>query len=320
MDPSLTPDSPRISVTQLTLTNFNYWHTNLILVASINSCDGHLDTNPTDPTDPTDIRPFTHQKRLALALIFHSLSEEVRALLSDDDLLLSPHDLCNRLNEITKTNPSNAPYLLSALARETTLHPGTPMHEYLSLHKNIRTRMRAVNYPGILDKGTAAQFLLDGLRDHPDYNPIALTLHAQSSLLPIEQIEAHLLHAENYLSRQTPHLANQARTSHPRPPRQHNPSPRGNRNARRPNHWRGKWCSYHGTPSHNTDECISKMREDAHHSALHQRYTNRPHPVLHTPTLRSPTHPVPHTSAHPNPDPPHLPRNKNPLTMPRPLH
>ena len=73
--------------------------------------------------------------------------------------------------------------------------------------------MRAVNYPGILDKGTAAQFLLDGLRDHPDYNPIALTLHAQSSLLPIEQIETHLLHAEKYLSRQTPHLANQARTS-----------------------------------------------------------------------------------------------------------
>ena len=133
MDPSLTPDSPRISVTQLALTNFNYWYTKLIRVASINNYGGHLDTNPPVFTGPTDIRPFTRQKWLALALIFHSLSEEVRALLSDDDFLLPPHDLCNRLHEITTTNPINAPYLLSSLAREATLHSGTPMHEYCGI-------------------------------------------------------------------------------------------------------------------------------------------------------------------------------------------
>ena len=133
--------------------------------------------------------------------------------------------------------------------------------------------MRAVNYPGIQDKGTAAQFLLDVLSDHLDYNPISLTLHAQSSPLPTEQIESHPLRAENSPPGKHPtpptkhaHLTLDCRTS--------TTPPRGNRNARRPNHWRGKSCSYHSTLSHDMDEFISKIRENVHHSTLHQYYNS----------------------------------------------
>lgn len=53
------------------------------------------------------------------------------------------------------------------------------MLELLISLKNTHTPKRAVNYPGIVDNSTAENFLIDVLRNHPDYNQVALTLLAQ---------------------------------------------------------------------------------------------------------------------------------------------
>ena len=138
------------------------------------------------------------------------------------------------------------------------------MYEYLDKHKELRERMYASNVPGIHTQGTAAQFLIDGLRDHPDFNPIALTLRAQSATLTNDQLEAQHLHAETYLHRQTTTHANGTRQRHPKTSTRHTrQSTRGNRQARRPHNWSGKWCTLHGTSSHSTDEFIARMRVNA---------------------------------------------------------
>ena len=68
------------------------------------------------------------------------------------------------------------------------------MDEYLSQYKSIRNRMLASSYPAIHSPATAAQFALDGLRAHPDYAQLALTLHSKlTTFSSVDQIEAELI-------------------------------------------------------------------------------------------------------------------------------
>ena len=73
------------------------------------------------------------------------------------------------------------------------------MSDYLAKHKELREPMYTSNVSGINTHGTAEQFLIDGIRSYPHFNPIAITLHAQSETFTISQLEARLLHADTYL-------------------------------------------------------------------------------------------------------------------------
>lgn len=57
--------------------------------------------------------------------------------------------------------------------------------------------MIASSYPAIDNPAMAVQFNINGLRSHPEYAPLALTLHSQLGFVTtVEKIEAELIHAE----------------------------------------------------------------------------------------------------------------------------
>ena len=166
------------------------------------------------------------------------------------------------------------------------------MREYLTRHKNIRTQIRAVNYHGVQDKGTAAQFLPDSLRDHPDYNLITLTLHSQSILLPIAQIEAYFLHAENHLSKQTTHLPNNTRRPYHRHPHRHNP-PAATETPTAPTANGAPTTAHHRTTRKNTfPKCVKKFITVQPNNATTSLAPHKPSPQPHTdpPSASDPAH------------------------------
>ena len=82
-------DAGKRSICQLSSKNYAYWFTKLSLVAALNECDSFPEEDRTPPIDTAASKKHTLKSKYALALIYQSLSDEIRLQLTPTDLTLS---------------------------------------------------------------------------------------------------------------------------------------------------------------------------------------------------------------------------------------
>lgn len=122
-------EQSRLTLCQLTNTDYEVWFKNLTLIAVLNKCKHFLPSDPPKPDDAAGKKKHKTNSTYTLALIVQSLSEEVRTRITSEDVSRTPNSLCSRLKTLTSTSPANASYILSSLAGDTVLRPGISISE-----------------------------------------------------------------------------------------------------------------------------------------------------------------------------------------------
>ena len=134
---------------------------------------------------------------------------------------------------------------------------------FITKHRELRDKMTTAQYPNISNFRTRIKLVSHGLRKHPDYAPFAMMLifHQPKDMDELSHMLAtykdHHKDTHDALNMTStggqPARDRQTRRDH----RAHRAPPR--RHARLAHH-QGKWCTLHGTATHNDDECYSQVR------------------------------------------------------------
>ena len=234
----------------LDIEHFDYWQRTLEVLASELNLEIHFNPATTAPTDPTEFTAFKRsQDRLSL-LILASLPKDVISRLDSASLKLHPHLLLQQVQNIVTELTTLYHSLLEDTARSITFNIGDNLETYIKEHDLIRSKMRRAGYPLIEKEATSLKFMLQSIRNHPDYQmTYAIFTHNPPST--IAEFTSAIRRANANLR-----INKTKKTPTPRPEtyRLHT------RNIRHHSQWQKpttarKWCTLHRSPHNSNCEC-----------------------------------------------------------------
>jgi len=126
---------------------------------------------PTPDADPARKRHL-QQNSKARMLIITSLSKDVIARLSPPVLRSTPYQLYTHIQHLYANDPMNSPDILREKARHLQFGPTMTMQKYLEEHVALRNTMLQQHFPGIEQESVTIDYIIDGLRHHPELNSL----------------------------------------------------------------------------------------------------------------------------------------------------
>ena len=219
--------------------------------------------------EPTDsARTDEHDVNLSHAqqLVATTISDSILASLGDSFFDLKPHEMFALVQQ--KFRPKSTPekhQKLQDTANALCLNPGDDLDDYFEQHRALRNEMIKFAYPLISAESTTVRFIINGLRNHPDYSPACGALHVSRFQTIDDCVDA---------ISNIPIPPPTAATHRPTTPGRAAPASSAH-----------LWCSYHNRyGAHGTDECLAlrkfvRSRRSHQSSEALPRSSSAPNPT-----------------------------------------
>lgn len=159
-----------LSLPPLTLNNAALWHRALQALAHVLELETLLDAASITPEDPAEYAEFKRKQERLTLIILTSLPEQIIVRLAEADLELPPplltQHILKTVNELNPRNDANS--LPKSKAHKIRLKSLDKVEDYITDHENMRIIMRNQKYPRIEEEATTIQFMINGIKHHPD--------------------------------------------------------------------------------------------------------------------------------------------------------
>jgi len=296
------PPTPQIQhqleIPELNNGNYIPWKITVEHFARAQGVYDHLTNNIPVPSDPIMATEHFTKHTQAQLLVLSTLSHDIMKHYTDSELHGPISVLYNKIHHrMTTVSPEKSPENLRRKARSIHWSHSTPISNFINQHLELRTVMIRSNYPEISNEQTTIRFMLEALEGHSEWTTFLQTVSAHMDLNPdrppsLHHITAMMLKHDdirscssisnqpNNHSTPPPFIRNpqryyQRRSSTRRTPKPHPFHPENH--IPRPHGHSGRWCTMHGTSSHDTSHCKMRKRlERLPHTSDHKQFRRTP--------------------------------------------
>ena len=202
-----------IKILPLTLNNYPRWISLVTKAATIGDVEHFLQQNAPLPADATDTQTRNHKKAQACAsiIIEQSLSRDAITLLGTNYQNETPYNLLQKIKPVAASSTSADKRELRQRAEQLKRKDRMTIAERMLKHMKLRNKMIIAECDGMDDERKTAQYILDGIEQHPDYEPHIKPLSIRPPLTMSETKEA-LLEARRKIARSQAHRATSLHT------------------------------------------------------------------------------------------------------------